>query len=281
MSELKITCLIDNKAEEGLAAEHGLSLLAAYGGKMYLLDSGSSGKFADNAKKLGVDLSTVDTAVLSHGHYDHGGGFGAFFDANRNAPVYARAGFRDRCFFKLGPVRHAIGVPARVLAAGGERFVTVTADRELAPGVHLLGHTTPGLDERGRAAHLWRQSAEGLAPDDFSHEQSLVFETQTGLVILNSCCHGGADTVVREALSALPGRPVAALIGGFHLMGALGVKSLGVKPEEAETLGRTLLELGVAKTYLCHCTGDPGSKILGDILGARSQYFPAGASAEF
>ena len=67
MSELKITCLIDNKAENGLAAEHGLSLLAEYGGRTYLLDSGSSGKFADNAKKLGIDLSTVDIAVLSHG----------------------------------------------------------------------------------------------------------------------------------------------------------------------------------------------------------------------
>ena len=281
MSELQITCLIDNKAGPGLAAEHGLSLLAVYGGKTYLLDSGSSGKFADNAKKLGVDLSTVDNAVLSHGHYDHGGGFGAFFAQNQSAPVYARAGFRDRCFFKLGPIKHAIGVPERVLAAGAGRFVPVTADTALAPGVHLVGHATPGLGERGRAAHLWRQSANGLAPDDFSHEQSLVFETQAGLVILNSCCHGGADTVVREALSALPGRPVAALIGGFHLMGALGVKSLGVKPAEAEALGRTLLELGVAKTYLCHCTGDPGSKILGDVLGERSQYFPAGASAEF
>lgn len=281
MSELQITCLIDNKAENGLAAEHGLSLLAVYGGKTYLLDAGASGKFAVNAKKLGVDLSTVDIAVLSHGHYDHGGGFAAFFDRNDRAPVYARAGYDDPCCFKLGPVKRAIGVPRPVLAAGVGRFVTVTADTEPAPGVHLVGHTTPGLGERGRAAHLWRQSADGLAPDDFSHEQSLVFETRAGLVILNSCCHGGADTVVREAMAALPGRPVAALIGGFHLMGAAGVKTLGVKPEEAEALGRALLELGVAKTYLCHCTGEPGSRILGSVLGERSQYFPAGASAEF
>ncbi len=280
MSELKITALIDNRANEGLAAEHGLSLLAEYGGKVYLLDAGSSEKFAVNAKKLNVDLSCVDLAVLSHGHYDHAGGFKAFFEANETAKLYLREHCQDRCCFKLGPVKEEIGVPADVLACA-DRFVWLEADCALAPYVYLVGHSTAGLETRGKKAHLYRETPDGLLPDDFVHEQSLIFDTAQGLVILNSCCHGGADTVVREALAAFPGRKVAALIGGFHLMGTRGVSSLGVKPAEAEALGEALLELGVQKTVLCHCTGDPGSKILERVMGDRAVYFPAGAVAEF
>lgn len=280
MSELKITALINDKANEDLAAEHGLSLLAEYGGKVYLLDAGSSGKFAVNAKKLGVDLTCVDLAVLSHGHYDHAGGFKAFFEANKTAKLYLREHCQDRCYFKLGPVKKQIGIPAGVLACA-DRFVWLAEDCALAPGVYLVGHSTAGLAAHGKEAHLNRETPDGLLPDDFVHEQSLVFDTAQGLVILNSCCHGGADTVVREALAAFPGRRVAALIGGFHLMGTRGVSSLGIKPEQAEALGKALLELGVQKTFLCHCTGDPGSKILESVMGDRAAYFPAGAVAEF
>ena len=53
--ELRITVLMENTAREGLEAEHGLSFFLEYRGRRFLLDAGSSGRFADNAQKLGVD----------------------------------------------------------------------------------------------------------------------------------------------------------------------------------------------------------------------------------
>ena len=281
MSSLKITALIENKAPKGLKSEHGLCLLVGYGDKTYLLDTGASNTFASNASKLGIDLSNVDTAILSHAHYDHSSGYTSFFAANTKAKVFLRERSDELCYAKLGPFREYVGIPKGILQKYSDRFLFVSENKQLDEGVWLIGHSTPGLDERGRHAHLYRKTVSGLVPDDFMHEQSLVFETNGGLVILNSCCHGGADNIVSEVKRAFPGQEIAAIIGGFHLMGIRGTSSLGVKPQDVEVLGRSLLDLGVKHTHVCHCTGDPASKILMRVMGENVSYFRTGDTIEF
>ena len=89
---MKFVVLMENTAPEGacLSAEAGLALYIEYRGHKLLLDAGSSGKFADNAAALGIDLSQVELAVLSHGHFDHSDGLRRFFGVNQRAKVYAR-----------------------------------------------------------------------------------------------------------------------------------------------------------------------------------------------
>ena len=52
-----------------------------------MFDTGQSELFSKNAEALGIDLGGVDIAVLSHGHYDHGGGLAKFLELNKTAPV--------------------------------------------------------------------------------------------------------------------------------------------------------------------------------------------------
>ena len=86
---MKITVLMENTAaRETLAAEHGLSLYIQTAHRNILFDMGQTDAFARNAQALGIDLAQVDTAVLSHGHYDHGGGLEKFLEINKTAPIY-------------------------------------------------------------------------------------------------------------------------------------------------------------------------------------------------
>ena len=89
---MRATVLIDNVPGEGLAGEWGLSVWIEHEGRRILLDAGSTGAFAENADRLGIDLASADFAVLSHAHYDHSGGFPEFFARNPRAALHVRAG---------------------------------------------------------------------------------------------------------------------------------------------------------------------------------------------
>lgn len=83
-------------------------------------------------------------------------------------------------------------------------------------------------------------------PDDFSHEQSLVLDTKEGLVIFNSCSHGGADVIIREAEAAFPGKQIYGLIGGFHLFRS--------EDQEVRELADRIRKTGIRRICTGHCT---------------------------
>ena len=85
---MKITVLTENTSACGLTFEHGLSLYIETNGHRLLFDTGQTALFSENAERLGVDLAAVDICVLSHGHYDHGGGLKRFIGLNDHAPIY-------------------------------------------------------------------------------------------------------------------------------------------------------------------------------------------------
>jgi Metal-dependent hydrolases of the beta-lactamase superfamily II len=73
---MKITILVDDRAgRAGLQPEHGLALWIEADGRNILFDTGQGGVLENNARELGVELEKTESVVLSHGHYDHTGGW--------------------------------------------------------------------------------------------------------------------------------------------------------------------------------------------------------------
>jgi 7,8-dihydropterin-6-yl-methyl-4-(beta-D-ribofuranosyl)aminobenzene 5'-phosphate synthase len=61
---------------KGLKQDFGFSTVVEYGGKTVLFDAGTDARvFESNLKALKIDLRKVDIAIVSHGNYDHTGGF--------------------------------------------------------------------------------------------------------------------------------------------------------------------------------------------------------------
>lgn len=263
---MKITVLAENQSTGNLGHEHGLSLFIEYNNQQYLLDTGASDLYQQNAAMLGLDLSKVDAAILSHGHFDHSGGFGSFVEMNSTAPIYMRENAAGKIYAKEFFITQYIGIPKEVIMKAGSRFVYVSEDTEIAPGVFLIGHHTPDLAKRGKLMHMYYKNDSRLMADDFSHEQTLVFDTENGLVLFNSCSHGGVDLIIQEVQKIFPDKKIRAMIGGFHLMGLLGANSMRDSREEVAALGKRLMALQVEDIYTCHCTGLPAYKILKNVM---------------
>lgn len=255
---MRATVLVDNISKDELTKEWGLSIFIEYNDQKILLDTGSSDIFLKNAGKLGIDLSEVDFGVLSHAHYDHAYGLDAFFATNTTAPFYFREGSLENCYSKHLIFKKYIGLRKGTLKKYADRIRFAKGDYEISEGVYLIPHKLPGMEEKGKKAKMYRKIKGKYYPDDFSHEQSLVFRTEKGLVIFNSCSHGGADNIIKEIADTFPNEKIQALIGGFHLF---------IVPEnEVRQLAKNIRDTGIEAVYTGHCTGQRAFHLLEEEL---------------
>lgn len=273
IKKLTATVLSDNIGADGMGGEWGLSIYIEAGDTTVLLDVGASSLFSKNAEKLGKDIGKVDFAVLSHAHHDHSLGMQTFFAENEKAPFYLRKGTEEDCYKKVGFFPVYIGIPRGILKKFPQRFLFAEGDLQVAPDIYLIPHHTPGLAQQGKRENMFRGSRLRLRYDDFSHEQSLVFDTENGLVIFNSCSHGGADNIIREVSECFPGKSVRAIIGGFHLF----------NKTEAEicSFGRRVKDTGIGYVCTGHCTGTRAYEILRRELGDFLHSLQVGLVMEF
>lgn len=258
---LGMTVLIDNIAKGILAGEWGLSILIEAGEKNILLDTGADGQFAENARKLGIDLEEVDFAVLSHAHYDHADGMDAFFAQNDRAPLYLREGSGENCYgMKEGEPRY-IGICRGALERNAGRIRYVSGVCEIGDGIWLVPHRSADYTKIALRSDLYVMRDGKRVPDDFAHEQSLVIETEKGLAVFNSCSHAGMPNILEDVRQLLGRDDVYAYVGGLHLF--------KLDDDEVREICAQIKESRVREIYTGHCTGDGAFAILKEGLGER------------
>ncbi|MCI2082922.1 MAG: MBL fold metallo-hydrolase [Bacteroidales bacterium] len=252
---VKITVLADNRPDPGneaLGTEHGLSFYIEFEGKKLLCDTGASSLFAENAKRLGVDLGAVDSVFLSHGHYDHTGGLKTFLETNDTAKVYMSDKIFGRKFYSSRhTVKREIGTDGSLQKAYAGRFALIPGSCRISENIALVFNDSHEYPIPAANRFLTIADNDGERPDDFSHEMSLVFNTPKGLAIISSCSHCGALNII-DSCSRFTGiGKVAAFVGGMHFVdyegserevGAFSTAMAQVAPE-------TIF-------YAGHCTGE-------------------------
>lgn len=259
---MTITSLLENTAARaGIAAEHGLSLYVETATRRILFDMGQTDLFARNAEALGIDLSRVDLAILSHGHYDHGGGLAAFLEINQTAPVYlTEAAFLPH----YNGTQKYIGLDTSL--GDHPRLRVVSGDLSLGDGLTLL---TPNGRTRNHslgAFGLTERVGDTFIPDDFRHEQYLLIEEPLSeggkRVLISGCSHAGILDIVEWFEPDV-------LIGGFHV-------SKMTCGEELSALGEALAAHST-DYYTCHCTGEAQYAFMGKYM-PRLRYLACGES---
>ncbi len=271
---MKVVTLLENTAcQASLVAAHGLSLYIETPKHKILFDMGPDGRFVENAEKLGVDLSAVDVAILSHGHFDHGGGLRAFCAVNTQAEIYIHPeAFGEYYAVLPGEPPRYIGLDPQIWEL--ESRIVPTADfLPLDDELTLFSDVPNSFSAMAASAKLQEKTPDGFRPDPFHHEQNLLVSAWGKTVLFAGCAHRGIVNIVRAAESRL-GRLPDVVFAGFHLF-----ELDGADPAANALIDSTgaALTRGETVYYTGHCTGAYAYDRLHAILGERLRPMTGGA----
>ena len=270
---LKATVLIDSITAGNLKHEWGFSLYLEYKDKTFLLDTGASKKFLQNAQMLEIDIQKVDAGILTHAHYDHANGLKYFFEKNQKAQFFISQNASENCYSSRFFTPRYIGIKKGTLEQFKNRFSFVKNPTEIFPGVTIIPHfvknkshktakqiiKNPSKLPKGTALIL--QGEYFWQKDQFLHEQSLVIKTSQGLVIFSSCSHIGIVEICNIIQKHFKGEHIFAFVGGLHLFRK--------NDEQIKKLCKQIANLPVEYFYAGHCTGENAFNLLKEELGER------------
>lgn len=233
---MKITVLAENTSKiDKYEAEHGLSLYIEVNEHKILFDMGQSDIFSRNAIMAGVNLSDVNFAVLSHGHYDHGGGMKKFLNMNSKANIYlSKNAFGDYYNASL----KYIGLDKTLY--DNNRLIFTDGITKIADCLTLFScNENPRLNDKGSFG-LSELIGDDYIPDKFLHEQYLLIEENGKTILISGCSHKGILDIISWFEPDV-------LVGGFHYS----------KIENDGELEKAAKILNSYDTtyYTCHCTG--------------------------
>lgn len=249
-----ITILVDNTAgSRGTVAEHGFSAWITCGTDRTLFDTGAGNALFINARSLKKNFRDIQRVVLSHGHWDHTGGLKQVLELRDHTEIIAHPGIFEERFSvrKRGDEvkYHPAGIPfsREELEQAGAHFHLTREYYEIASGMYFSGEITRPQN--------WQSSDEGLVLrdcdeyllDPIMDDVSLLFDTDSGPVVLFGCAHAGADTILNYLSEKSGYTSFHAVIGGTHLFRA--------DQQRAENVIAIFEKYQVQTIVATHCTG--------------------------
>ncbi len=267
--------LVENTAVSSeYQSKHGVCFYIETGGHKILFDIGSNDLFLKNAEKMGVDISEVDTVIISHGHKDHGGALKLFLEKNHTAKIYIHKNAFEKHYIKVLGIYFNVGIDAslkshpQVILTNG--ITSIDDQLLLFADVQERKLCSKSNDS------LYAKKNEKICLDDFSHEQSLIVTEGKKKILIAGCSHAGIVNIKRKA-EEIMGSRLTYVIAGFHLYNpASGRKE---SDNLIRAIGEQLKDDGT-HYYTCHCTGKKAFAVLKGVLSDKLSYLSTGAVLE-
>jgi 7,8-dihydropterin-6-yl-methyl-4-(beta-D-ribofuranosyl)aminobenzene 5'-phosphate synthase len=231
-----------------------------------LYDTGPSGEvLLHNLKTLGLDVSSVDAIVMSHGHWDH---FGGLLDVlkrigRNDIPVYIHPKMLNarRTVAQTDEGKKINDFPQvptaeEIVASGGK--LVISADPLLLAGDTILrtGEISRLTEfENGFPNHQMLVDGDWVDDSKVIDDNCLGIRTPSGIVVVTGCAHSGIINSVKEVMKLTGEDNIRAIIGGFHLMGKRNMSRV-------EKTVMNLKELNPSLIVPCHCTGAPAQHLI-------------------
>ena len=248
--KIKIYTLVDNTAGYGFQGEWGLSFYIEAQGHKILFDTGMTSLASENARLAKIDLSSIDTLVLSHGHNDHTGGLADFLKYTGDVPVISHPDIWTKKYVQENQNSlDYIGIPVcrEELESRGAQFHLTTKTFEICQSIITTGEVELNNPYEKIDGDLLVKTAGEFYCDPMMDDLSLIIQTDRGLVVITGCAHRGIVNTLQHAQKITGDQRILFAIGGFHLYQA--------SQERLDWTIQTLLSMGIQKVSPCHCTG--------------------------
>jgi len=276
---VRITILCENTVGRlvGLG-EHGFSAYIERDGVNYLFDTGSGHCVVANALAFNKDLRSIKKIFLSHGHYDHTGGLPEVLKLRGKVDVHAHSNvFSDRIAVTREGDRETkrfAGIPYKrsYLEVLGASFILNQDFVEVDQGLYLTGEVQRKTAFEKADPRLLIEIDGKRSPDTFPDDQSLVLDTERGMVLILGCAHAGMINILNHVIEKTGEEKFYAVLGGTHLD--------FLTPEQLEESIKALKKIPIERIGVSHCTGMKAASRLHQEFGDRFFYGCVGSVLE-